>query len=181
MDGPIRKNLIHQIDVFVKKYPLASAKDVKRFILSGSCVDLKKVSKNTLKQFIFYHMMKIKKTGSCLERVHGSGRPKSVTGKKQNVTKVLKLCLEKETPGLRSVSKKLDISLGSVWNILKQNGVKAYHKQREQAFTKDHKVGRVKYGKWLLNNLLKMTLFFKTSLSIFSLRFWTLEHKIKSV
>ena len=153
MDVSTRKNLILQIDVFVKKYPLASLSDVRKFIFSGSCVDLKNVSKNTLTKFIIYHMKKIKKTGSCLDRSPGSGRPKNVTGKKENVRKVLKLCLEKETPGLRNVSKKLDISYGSVRNILKESGIKAYHKQREQAFTKDHKVDRVKYGKWLLNNL----------------------------
>ena len=48
MDVSTRKNLILQIDVFVKKYPLASFSDVRKFIFSGSCVDLKNVSKNTL-------------------------------------------------------------------------------------------------------------------------------------
>ena len=166
MDGPIRKNLIHQIDVFVKKYPLASAKDVKRFILSGSCVDLKKVSKNTLKQFIFYHMMKIKKTGSCLERVHGSGRPKSVTGKKQNVTKVLKL---DRTINLENIPL-TDILLTKLQDFLYYFSLLIFI---------DFLFYIIHFSKLFINP--KMTLFFKTSFSIFSLRFWTLEHKIKSV
>ena len=94
-------------------------------------------------------MKNIKKTGSCLDRFPGSGRPKNVTGKKENVRKVLKLSLENETPGLRNVSKKLDISYGSVRNILKESGIKAYHKQREQALTKEHKKNRVNYGSFL--------------------------------
>ena len=111
------------------------------------------VSPNTIRQFIFYQKEKFKIHGSCYDRVPGSRRPQEVTGNKKIVKKVLATFVEKNTHSQRNVAKNLDISRSSIQNILKNNGIMALHKIREQAMSVGHKMDRVKYGKWLLKNL----------------------------
>ena len=140
---------------FFTKNPAAPASDAKEFVLTGSQgdADLHNVSQNTLNQFIKYQKQKFSETGSCLKRILGSGRPKSVLGNKQIVKRCLKMFLNKDTPGQRSAALKLGINKQSVGNILKENGLFPYHKVREQSFTENHAKERVQFGKWLLKNL----------------------------
>ena len=114
-----------QIEVCLKKNPAASSSEIRDFIFTGSqdSVDLQNVSPNTLSQFIWYQKNKFKENGYCIQRVSGSGRPKNVTGDKKNVKQIVKSFLGKETPGQRTLAKQLDISLWSVTQILKENGI----------------------------------------------------------
>ena len=36
---------------------------------------------------------------------------------------------------------------------MKENGLKCYHKNREQSLSDQHKFDRVNYGRWLIENL----------------------------
>ena len=59
--------------------------------------------------------------------------------------------MEKVGSSIRKVAKAVNISYGSVHNILHKNlGVKAYHKYRVQKMTKAHKVKRVEFPKYCL-------------------------------
>ena len=68
-----------------------------------------------------------------------------MTGNKKIVKKVLATFVEKNTHSQRNVAKNLDISRSSIQNILKNNGIMALHKIREQAMSVGHKMDRVKY------------------------------------
>ena len=105
MDKVTKQLVSSQIEVFLIKYPTASPAQIKSFILTGSqgeC-DLKDVSSNTLFKFIIYQRNKFMNTGSCVQRITGSGRPHSISGDKQTVKKILKSFQNKATPGLRAV------------------------------------------------------------------------------
>ena len=155
MDASTKEAIRLQIDVYLRKYPTATGKQVKKFIYTGAQdgVDLDNVSQATLRQFICYNIHKFKESGSCVDRVAGSGRHQEVISQKQIVQKVVKSFLGKQTPGQRNTAKKLNISQSSVSRILKHRGIKCFHKRREQAMNEVHKMNRVKYGKWLLRNL----------------------------
>ena len=105
MDKVTKQLVSSQIEVFLIKYPTASPAQIKSFILTGSqgeC-DLKDVSSNTLFKFIIYQRNKFMNTGSCVQRITGSGRPPSISGDKQTVKKILKSFQNEATPGLRVV------------------------------------------------------------------------------
>ena len=154
METSTRNSLCHQINVFLQKFPDASTFQIKEFILKGSQgdVNLSGVSQNTLKKFILYQKNKVTMSGSCIKRLQGSGRHKSVSGSKKIVSKVVKSFSGKATPGQRAVALKLGISQMSVSHILKEQGIQCYHKVREQSMSKKHMVDRVKFGKWFLQN-----------------------------
>ena len=125
METSTRNSLCHQINVFLQKFPDASTFQIKEFILKGSQgdVNLSGVSQNTLKKFILYQKNKVTMSGSCIKRLQGSGRHKSVSGSKKIVSKVVKSFSGKATPGQRAVALKLGISQMSVSHILKEQGI----------------------------------------------------------
>lgn len=152
MDRVTKKLAAHQINVYLTKYPGASVKETVRFIQSGSQGDcnLEDVKRNTLNQFVTYNIAKFHSTGSCIQRVPGSGRPKDVTGDRSNIRKVLSAFENKVTPGQNNVATKIDVSQSSVHRILKEHDIKPYHKVREQSLTERHMADRVTFGRWLL-------------------------------
>ena len=156
MDSSTRNSLCHQIHVFLQKFPDASTFQIKEFILKGSQgeVNLSGVSQNTLKKFIIYQKNKVTKSGSCIKRLQGSGRPKAVSGSKRIVSRVLHSFSGKATPGQRAVALKLGIDQKSVSRILKEQGIHSYHKQREQSMSKKHKADRVVFGNPYFNAML---------------------------
>ena len=154
MDSSTKNSLCHQINVFLQKYPAANTHQIKEFILSGSQGDcnLHGVSQNTLKKFILYQKNKFSQSGSCVKRLQGTGRPKSISGNKRIVSRITKSFTNKATPGQRTLALQLGICQKSVSNILRENGLHCFHKQREQSLSERHKVERVQFGKWFLNN-----------------------------
>ena len=155
MEKRTRDWISQQMEVFLKKFPSSDLKKIREFVLSGSREDgiLDGVKKDTLQKFIWRIKKKFEDTGSCLQRRHTSGRPKTVLGNREVVNKVTRMFLNKATRGQRSVARKFGILRTSVWNILKTKNIKPYHKVREQALEPHHKAARVRYCRWMLRNL----------------------------
>ena len=86
--------------------------------------------------------------GFCADHLKWKGRP-SVPGRK--IAQVKRLMNNKERRSIRSVSKRVGVSLTSVVRIMKKYGYKAYHKYKVQKMSDDHKEWRVECARMFLS------------------------------
>ena len=148
-----RTEIKQEIQVFLKKYPDSSNKEIKAFIMEGeNPPDLINVSIRAFNKFIAETAKKFRETGGCLHHRGGNGRKVTATTN-TNTEKVKQKMVKVPGASLRKVSKALKISYGSVSNILhKKIGVKAYHKYRVQKMSKEHKAKRIAFAHYWLKN-----------------------------
>ena len=84
----------------------------------------------------------------CADHLKGNGRP-SVPGRK--IAQVKRLTNNKERRSIRSVSKRVGVSQTSVVRVMKKYGYKAYHKNRLQKMSDEHKERRVECARMFIS------------------------------
>ena len=121
---------------------------MKKFILgSKNPPNIENISPESLDRFIRSNIPKFRETGDCVKHRGGNWRKLTATNKRVTL-KVKNRPVEKLGSSIRKVAKAVNISYGSVHNILHKNlDVKAYQKYLVQKMIKEHKVTRVEFAK----------------------------------
>ena len=118
MDSALRKQMKCQIQACLLKNPDWTPVEVRRWVMNDNAVvkDVQ-INQKTLIRFITYQIVKFRQGLDVQEHRGGNGRP-SISMQKRR--QVLKLAINKETPGLRAIAQKTGVSYSSARRILHQ-------------------------------------------------------------
>ena len=137
----------------MEKNPESNVSDLRRFLKLGSTGDLiAQFKKSSFSMFLKRNYEKFKETGSCSQHKCGNGRKKTAAWTR---ARIKALVVNKKKRSLRGVAGLTGVSKSTVSNILHEDGCKAYKKYRTQKMTDFHKVRRVQFCQYLLQNWAK--------------------------
>ena len=115
--------------------------EVRRWVMNdNAAVKDVQINRKTLNSFITYQIVKFRQGLDVQEHRGGNGRPWISMQKRRQV---LKLAINKETPGLRTIAQKTGVSYSSARRILHQSNATPYHKYKTQKLGENHKARRV--------------------------------------
>ena len=153
MHPDVKIKLKKEIEVFLEKNPESNVSDLRRFLKLGSTGDLiAQFKKSSFSMFLKRNYEKFKETGSCSQHKCGNGRKKTAA---RTRARIKALVVNKKKRSLRGVAGLTGVSKSTVSNILHEDGCKAYKKYRTQKMTDVHKVRRVQFCQYLLQNWAK--------------------------
>jgi len=153
MDKKLKSILKSQIETYLQKRPHASDGKIIKWLYIGAVPSpdtLNAIKKESLRSFLVYQKKKFAMHGFCADHLKVNGQP-SVPGRK--IAQVKRLMNNKERRSIRSVSKRVGVSLTSVVRIMKKYGYKAYayHKYKVQKMSDEHKKRRVECARMFLS------------------------------
>jgi len=151
MDKKLKSILKSQIETYLQKKPHDSDGKIIKWLYIGAVPGpdtINAIKKESRRCFVVYQKKKFAMHGFCADHLKGNGRP-SVPGRK--IAQVKRLMNNKERRSIRSVSKRVGVSLTSVVRIMKKYGYKAYHKYKVQKMSDEHKERRVECARMFLS------------------------------